>query len=152
MRKGKLVFGIYALNAAIAVSVIVAMWWLPHYIGSPSYLEDRAALVQNMVDRYSTRTPAELAERMTRIAPRLKGELALFDAHGNLVRSTREPAADRPTASEMRELQSEKWSLSWRRIVVRSDDTSMLGVYLPDPVPFPWAYYLQLVTGVLIVV
>jgi two-component system, OmpR family, sensor kinase len=152
MRKGKLVFGIYALNAAIAVSVIVAMWWLPHYIGSPSYLEDRAALVQNMVDRYSQRSPAELAERMTRIAPRLKGELALYDGHGNLVRATREPAADRPTDGEMHQLQSEKWSLSWRRIVVRSDDGSMLGVYLPDPVAFPWAYYLQLVTGVLIVV
>ncbi|HEX4452764.1 MAG TPA: HAMP domain-containing sensor histidine kinase [Kofleriaceae bacterium] len=152
MRKGKLVFGIYALNAAIAFSVIVAMWWLPHYIGSPTYLEDRAALVQNMVDRYSQRSPAELAERMTRIAPRLKGELALYDAHENLVRSTREPSADRPTAGEMRELQNDKWSLSWRRIVVRSDDGSMIGVYLPDPVAFPWAYYLQLVTGVLIVV
>jgi two-component system OmpR family sensor kinase len=152
MRKGKLVFGIYALNAAIAVTVIVAMWWLPHYIGSPSYLEDRAALVQNMVDRYSQRSPAELAERMTRIGPRLKGELALYDAHANLVRSTRDVDVDRPTSAELRELQTEKWSLSWRRIVVRSDDGSMVGLYLPDPVPFPWQFYLELVTGVLIVV
>jgi two-component system, OmpR family, sensor kinase len=152
MRKGKLVFGIYALNAVIAVTVIVAMWWLPHYIGSPSYLEDRAALVQNMVDRYSTRSPAELAERMTHVAPRLKGELALYDAHANLVRSTREGPFEAPTAAELRELQTEKWALSWRRIVVRSDDGSMVGLYLPDPVPFPWQFYLELVTGVLIVV
>jgi two-component system, OmpR family, sensor kinase len=152
MRKGKLVFGIYALNAVIAVTVIVAMWWLPHYIGSPSYLEDRAALVQNMVDRYSQRSPAELAERMTHIAPRLKGELALYDAHANLVRSTRDAPAAPPTTAELRELQTEKWSLSWRRIVVRSDDGSMVGLYLPDPVPFPLQFYLELVTGVLIVV
>ena len=152
MRKGKLVFGIYALNAAIAVTVIVAMWWLPRYVGSPSYLEDRAALVQNMVDRYSQRNRVDLEDRMSHVGPRLKGELALYDAHGALVRSTRTPSADPPTAGERRELQTEKWSLSWRRIVVRSDDGSMLGVYLPDPVPFPWAYYLQLVAGVLIVV
>ncbi|HEY1547788.1 MAG TPA: HAMP domain-containing sensor histidine kinase, partial [Kofleriaceae bacterium] len=152
MRKGKLVFGIYALNAVIAVTVIVAMWWLPHYIGSPSYLEDRAALVQNMVDRYSIRSPAELVERMTRVAPRLKGVLALYDAHATLVRSTREPPADPPTAHELHELQTEKWSLSWRRIVVRSDDGSMVGLYLPDPVPFPLRFYLELVTGVLFVV
>ncbi len=98
MRRRKLVLRIYALTAAIAVSVIVAMALLPRFVGSPSYLEDRAALVQNMVDRYSQRSPAELAERMTRIAPRLKGELALYDAHDNLVRATREPAAAPPTA------------------------------------------------------
>ncbi|HEY3805239.1 MAG TPA: HAMP domain-containing sensor histidine kinase [Kofleriaceae bacterium] len=153
MRKGKLVFGIYTLNAVIAVSVIVAMWWLPRYVGSPRYLEDRAALVQNMVDRYSTRTTDELAERMKRGASRFKGELTLYDAHGKLVQSTRDPAATAPSADELRELQAEKkWTLSWRRIVVRSDDGSMIGVYLPDPVPFPWTYYLELVTGVLIVV
>jgi two-component system, OmpR family, sensor kinase len=151
MRKGKLVFGIYALTAAIAVSVIVAMAWLPRYVGSPRYLEDRAALVQNMVDRYSTRTTAELAERMTRLAPRLKGELTLYDAHRDVVRATKEPASP-PTDAELATLQTDKWSLSWRRIVVRSDDGSMIGVYLPDPVPFPWTYYLELVTGVLIVV
>src|SRR5580704_3279480 len=151
MRRRKLVLRIYALTAAIAVSVIVAMALLPRFVGSPRYLEDRAALVQNMVDRYSTRTPAELVERMTRLAPRLKGELTLYDAHGNVVRSTREPAGA-PTAAELSALQTEKWSLAWRRIVVRSDDGSMIGVYLPDPLPFPWGYYLELVAGVLIVV
>src|SRR5580704_712392 len=151
MRRRKLVLRIYALTAAIAVSVFVAMALLPRFVGSPCYLEDRAALVQTMVDRYSTRTPAELVERMTRLAPRLKGELTLYDAHGNVVRSTREPAGA-PTAAELSALQTEKWSLAWRRIVVRSDDGSMIGVYLPDPLPFPWGYYLELVAGVLIVV
>jgi two-component system, OmpR family, sensor kinase len=152
MRRRKLVLSVYTLTAIIAVSVMVAMALLPRFVGSPHYLEGQAALVQNMVDRYSTRSPAELAERMNRLGPRLKGELTLYDAHGNLVRSTKEPAATLPTSKELASLEDDKWTLSWRRIVVRSDDGSMIGVYLPDPVAFPWGYYLPLGAGVLIVV
>ena len=152
MRKGKLAFGIYALNAAIAISVIVAMALLPRYVGNPDYLEGQAAFVQSAVDRYSIRTPAELTERMARAAQRYKGELTLYDAHGKLIRTTKEPPADAPTTAEMHALQTGKWSLAWRRIVVRSDDGSMIGVFLPDPPPFPWAYYFELVAGVMIVV
>src|SRR5262245_54649569 len=133
MRRGKLVFGIYALNAVIAISVIVAMAWLPRYVGNAKYLEGQAAFVQSAIDRFSTRTGAELAERMTRAAARYKGELTLYDAHGKLVRTTKEPPAEAPTVAEMHTLQHEKWSLAWRRIVVRSDDGSMIGVFLPDP-------------------
>src|SRR6185503_8417689 len=151
-KKRKLVLRIYALNAVIAVSVIVAMAWLPRYVGNAKYLEGQAAFVQSAIDRFSQRTPAELAERMTRAAARYKGELTLYDAHGRMVRTTKEPPAAAPTAAEMHTLQNDKWSLAWRRIVVRSDDGSMIGVFLPDPPPFPWTYYLQLVAGVLIVV
>jgi two-component system OmpR family sensor kinase len=152
MRRGKLVFGIYALTAVIAVSVMVAMALLPRFVGSPRYLEGQAAFVQNSVDRLSTRNPAELTEKMTRAAERYKGELTLFDAHGNMLRTTKEPPAAAPTAAELTALRDDKWTLAWRRIVVRSDDGSMIGVFLPDPVPFPWTYYLELLTGVLIVV
>jgi two-component system OmpR family sensor kinase len=152
MRKGKLAFGIYALNAAIAISVIVAMALLPRYVGNPDYLEGQAAFVQSAVDRFSIRTPAELSERIARAAARYKGELTLYDAHGKMMRTTKEPPAGAPTTAEMHALQTGKWSLAWRRIVVRSDDGSMIGVFLPDPPPFPWVYYFELVAGVMIVV
>jgi len=152
MRRGNLVLRVYALTAAIAVSVIVAMVMLPRFVGSPRYLEPQAALVQNMVDRYSTRTPAELAERMDRLAGRLKGRLTLFDNRGDLLRSTVEPPLGPPSAAELEELKTHKWSLAWRRIVVRSDDGAMIGVYLPDSFGSPWSYILPIGAGVLIVV
>jgi signal transduction histidine kinase len=152
MRRGNLVLRVYALTAAIAVSVIVAMVMLPRFVGSPRYLEPQAALVQNMVDRYSTRTPAELAERMDRLSLRLRGRLTLFDGHGKLVRSTVEPPLGGPSAAELAALKTEKWTLAWRRIVVRSDDGAMIGVYIPDSFGSPWSYILPIGAGVLIVV
>ncbi len=58
------------------------------------------------------------------------------------------------SASELDTLQSkgEKWALGWGRIVVRSDDGTMYGVYEPTRVGFPWAFVLPLGAGVLIVV
>jgi len=152
MRRGNLVIRVYALTAAIAVSVIVAMVLLPRFVGSPRYLEPQAALVQNMVDRYSQRTPNELAERMDRLSQRLRGGLTLFDANGNLLRSTVEPPLRGPTHDEVKTLKSEKWALAWRRIVVRSDDGSMIGVYAPESFGSPWSFILPIGAGVLIVV
>ena len=152
MRRRKLVLRIYALTAVIAVSVMVAMAVLPRFVGSPRYLEGQAALVQSMVDRYSQRTPAELAERMQRFAQRAKGSLALYDAHGKLITATIDPPGPAPSDAELYALKADRWTLDWRRIVVRSDDGSMIGVYLPDPHDFPWSYYLPLGAGVLLVV
>jgi two-component system, OmpR family, sensor kinase len=153
MRRGVLVFRVYGLTAAIAVSVILAMMFAPRFVGSPHYLEPQAALVQNMVDRYSTRTPTELTERMKHVATRLKGSLTLFDANGAMVRSTVEPPLGPPSPEEMKELRgNDKWTLAWHRIVVRSDDGIMFGVYIPDSGGFPWGFILPLATGVLVVV
>jgi two-component system, OmpR family, sensor kinase len=152
MRRGNLVIRVYALTAAIAVSVIVAMVLLPRFVGSPRYLEPQAALVQNMVDRYSQRTPDELTERMERLSQRLRGTLTLFDANGKLVRTTVVPPLRGPSREEISILKSEKWALAWRRIVVRSDDGSMIGVYSPDSFGSPWSYILPIGAGVLIVV
>ena len=154
MRKGKLVFGIYALNAGDRGQRDRRDVVLPRFVGSPRYLEDRAALVQNMVDRYSQRSPSELAERMTRLAPRLKGEADAVRRPRHLVRTTREPVADgadRRRAAHARGPKSGR--SSWRRIVVRSDDGSMLGVYLPDSGAVSVEPTTsQLVAGVLVVV
>src|SRR3569623_248418 len=152
MRRGNLVIRVYALTAAIAVSVIVAMVLLPRFVGSPRYLEPQAALVQNMGDRYSQRTPEQLTERMERLSQRLRGGRTLFDANGNLERTTVEPPLRAPSRAELAILKSEKWTLAWRRIVVRSDDGSMIGVYVPDSYGSPWSFILPFGAGVLIVV
>lgn len=151
-RGGVLVYRVYALTAAIAVSVIVAMIILPRFVGSPRYLEPQAALVQNMVDRYSTRTPTELAERVAHLATRVKGRLTLFDPHERVMGSTITPPLDPPTTEELETLKTERWSVARYRIVVRSDDGSMIGLYLPDHSGFPWSFVIPLGIGVLLIV
>ncbi len=151
MSRRKLVVRVYALTAAIAVSVMVALLLLPRFVGSPRYLEPQAALVQNMVDRLSLRDSAKQAEVIDRLAKRLRGRLTLYDAQGHLVRSTAEPL-DAPTDVELATLANDKWSLAWHRIVVRSDDGALLGVYVPDAPGFPWGFVLPLGAGVLVVV
>ena len=152
MSRRPLALRLYALTAAIAISVMVALIVLPRFVGSPRYLEPQAALVQNMVDWLSQRETAKLDRAMARIGPRLRGHLSLYDLDGKVVRSTAEPALPGVTARELKTLQTEKWALSWRRIVVRSDDGSMLGVYVPNSFGFPWGFVLPLGAGVLLVV
>ena len=54
--------------------------------------------------------------------------------------------------AELATLATEKWALAWRRIVVRSDDGSMIGVYVPSSPGFPWGFVLPLGAGMLVVV
>lgn len=152
MSKQRLALRLYALTAAISITVMVALYVTPRFVGSPRYLEPQAALVQNMVDRFSLRDPQRLAEAMERVGRRLKGKLTLFDTSGNVVRSTVEPPLSFATQSELATLATEKWALDWRRIVVRSDDNSMIGVYVPNSMGFPWRFVLPLGAGVLLVV
>jgi len=151
MSKRRLALSLYALTAAMSIAIMVALLVLPRFVGSPRYLEPQAALVQNMVDRLSTREGQQLTDRMERISKRLKGKLTLYDTDGNVVRSTAEVL--RPaTSAELHTLETEKWALAWRRIVVRSDDGSMIGVYVPNSPGFPWGFVLPLGAGVLLVV
>ncbi len=152
MTKRPLALRLYALNAAVAIAIMVALLVLPRFVGSPRYLEPQAALVQNMVDRLSQRDAAKLNESIERLSKRLKGKLTLFDAHGAVVRTTADPPLSGATAAEIETITKDKWALAWRRIVVRSDDGSMIGVYVPNSPGFPWAFVLPLAAGVLIVV
>jgi signal transduction histidine kinase len=151
MSKRTLSLRLYGLTAAISIAVMAALLVLPRFVGSPRYLEPQAALVQFMVDRLSLRDPATLPERIERIGKRLRGKLTLYDRQGNVVRSTAEPLRA-ATSSELETLETEKWVLSWRRIVVRSDDGTMIGVYVPKSPGFPWGFVLPLGAGVLLVV
>ena len=154
MSKRKLALRLYGLTAAIAISVMVALLVLPRFVGSPRYLEPQAALVQSMVDRYSDRIrtdPKHVDNSVARLSKRLHGKLTLFDTQGSVLRSTAEPLTF-ATSSELAELRSGKWALRYHRIVVRSDDGSMIGVYEPEYPGFPWAFVLPLGAGVLVVV
>lgn len=151
MSKRRLALRLYALTAAIAISVMVALLFLPRFVASPRYLEPQAALVQNLVDRFSMRAPAERQHPLERWRKRLKGKLTFYDASGDVVASTAEDLP-RPTSDELAGLKTEKWVLKYRRIIVRSDDSTMTAVYVPDSFGFPWGFVLPLAGGVLLVV
>lgn len=146
-----LVLRTYAFATGIAVAVMIALLILPRYIGTPRYLEPQAALVQTIVERMSQRDPQRRAEVLGRLAPRLRGKLTLFDAQLTSLGSTAEQLRA-PSAHELGELSADKWSLSYGRIVVRSDDSTVIGVYEPNRLGFPWHFVLPLGVGVLLVV
>ncbi|HUS31373.1 MAG TPA: HAMP domain-containing sensor histidine kinase [Kofleriaceae bacterium] len=152
MSKRKLALRLYALTAAIAIVTMVALLLLPRFVGSPRYLEPQAALVQNLVDRFSLREPERRAEPLERWRKRLKGKLTFYDTQGSVIASTHEELPP-PTTDELKGLEGDqKWILEYRRIVVRSDDGKMIGVYVPNTPGFPWGFVLPLGAGVLIVV
>lgn len=159
VRRRRLALRVYAFAIALAVAVGAALVILPRYTRGARYLEPQAALLQYMVERWSLKVssddPAERAkfgEMLGRIEPRLRGKLSLFDVQGTLVRTNIEPALPGPTRGELSSLRDEKWALSSGRIVVRSDDGSMIGVYAPNRPRFPWGYVVPLCAGILILV
>ncbi len=146
-----LVLRTYAFAIGIAMAVMIALFILPRYIRNPRYLEPQAALVQNIVERMAQRDQTRRVEVLGRMAPRLRGKLTLFDAQLYALGSTHVQLRS-PTARELSELAKDKWSLSYGRIVVRSDDSSVIGVYEPNRLGFPWHFVLPLGVGVLLMV
>ncbi len=147
-----LVLRTYAFATGMAIAVMLALFILPRYLSSPRYLEPQAALVQNIVERMAQRDQARRTEVLGRMAPRLRGKLTLFDAQLHALGSTAEQLRG-PTSRELAELSgADKWSLSFARIVVRSDDSTVIGVYQPNRQGFPWHVALPLSFGVLLVV
>jgi signal transduction histidine kinase len=151
-RRRRLVYRVYGFAAVLAIAIMAALLILPRYTRAPRYLEPHAALFQYLIERWSLRSRSELDTVMARVEPRLRGKLSLYDAGGHLLRTNTEPPLDAPTESEQRALRSEKWSLDLGRIVARSDDGSMMGVYAPDRMSFPWSYVIPLGAMILVLV
>jgi signal transduction histidine kinase len=155
VRRG-LVYRVYGFVAVLALAIMAALLILPRYTRSPRYLEPHAALMQYLIERWSLRTPLDLDTVMARIEPRLRGKLSLFDANGKLLRTNIDTSVDAPldppTPEETRDIARAKWSLDWGRIVVRSDDGSLIGVYAPTRPGFPWSYVLPLGAMILVLV
>jgi len=150
-RKSRLVFRVYALTAGLAVAIMIALLVLPRYTRGARYLEPQAALVQFLVDRWSLKNPKEFDESLRRIEPRLRGKLTIYAHDGRMLRTQGE-VLDAPSEAEQDQLVAGKWALSYGRIVVRSDDATMVGVYEPNRPGFPWDFVLPLGAGVLAVV
>lgn len=151
-RRRTLVLRVYAFVAVLALAIMAALLVLPRYTRSPRYSEPQAALVQFLVERWSVKNPQEFAVAMERIEPRLRGRLSLYDAKGALIRSNVEPPLDPPDDEERAALATEKWSIDWGRIVVRSDDSSLIGVYSPNRPGFPWDWVLPFGAVILLAV
>jgi len=149
--KRRIAVRLYVFVAAIVLATMTALYVLPRFVSSPRFLEPQAALVQNMIDRLSQRDDAKQAEVMARLQQRLRGKLALLDPQGHILHSTVEQPNVVLTASERSTLQNGKWALGWGRIVVRSDDGSLIGVYEPQHPGFPWAFVIPLGAGILVV-
>lgn len=152
MNSRKLVLRVYGFAAALSIAITIALLVLPRYTRGASYLEPHAALLQHMVDRWSLKDPSKFAEGMSRIAPRLRGKLSLYDHNGKLEWTNVEPVLAMPDTAEIESLRTEKWALATGRIVVRSDDGTLLAVYHPNRPGFPWSYVLPMALGILLVV
>ncbi|MDQ3366462.1 MAG: HAMP domain-containing histidine kinase [Myxococcota bacterium] len=148
----RLVFRVYAFAAALSIAIMAALLILPRYTRGARYLEPQAALFQYMLDRWSLKDAGGFAESMARIEPRLRGKLTIFSIDGAQLRTTVEPPLERPTAEERDLLRRDKWALSRGRIVVRSDDATMIGVYAPKRPGFPWTYVLPICAAMLVLV
>ncbi|MFN0249325.1 MAG: ATP-binding protein [Kofleriaceae bacterium] len=128
----------------MSIFIMVVLLVLPRYIREARYLEPQAALVQYFVERLSLKEEAKFVEIIGRIEARLRGGLSLYDTQGNVVRTNVVPALEPASGGELSDLERSKWSLSTGRIVVRSDDGTLIGVYHPDQPGFPWDYVIPL--------
>jgi len=151
-RRRRLVYRVYGFVAVLAIAIMAALLILPRYTRAPRYLEPQAALAQYLIERWSIKAPQEFESAMARIEPRLRAKLSLFDASGKLLHSNIDPPLDAPTEDERRDLITAKWALDRGRIVVRSDDGSMIGVYAPNRAGFPWSFVLPLGAMILVLV
>ena len=86
-RRRRLILRVYAFTAALSIAIMVALLVLPRYTRSARYLEPQAALLQFLVDRWSTKNTMEFDQALARITPRLRGGLTLFDANGTMMRN-----------------------------------------------------------------
>ncbi len=152
MQRRRLVLRVYAFAVGLSIAVTAALLILPGYTRGARYLEPTAPLLQYMVERWSLKDQAKLDQIMGRVEPRLRGKLSLYDLHGNLLRTNASPALDGPTDDERAQLRTAKWALSTGRIVVRSDDGTMIAVYSPDRPGFPWSYVVPMSALILVLV
>ena len=148
----RLVLRVYAFAAALSIAIAVAVYVLPRYMRGARYLEPHAALLQYMVERWSLKEPQKFEQILARVEPRLRGKLTIYAIDGRMLRSTTEPPLRPPSSEERETLQHEKWALATGRIVVRSDDGTMIGVYHPTRHGYPWGYVLPIYAGIFVLV
>ena len=130
---------VYGFAAALSIAIMVALLVLPRYTRGARYLEPQAALLQYMVERWSLKQPTEFAEvdRADRAATPRQA-VAVRRAAARSVRTNVDPPlepAERRRARDARRRRSGRSTSG--RIVVRSDDGSLIGVYASEPTRLP---------------
>ncbi|HEY4242240.1 MAG TPA: HAMP domain-containing sensor histidine kinase [Kofleriaceae bacterium] len=150
-RRQRLVIRVYGFVAALSLAVMTVFAVLPRYWRSSHWLEPHAALMQNLVNGWA-HSPDLGAASMGRVNVEEHARLTLYTRDIKVVRSNVQPPLEPPTPEEITDLQGAPWSLDWGRIVVRSDDGSLIGIYQPNRAGFPWNYVLPLGALVLLVV
>src|SRR5512139_1346143 len=152
MGRGRLVLRVYAFAAVMSIVIMAALLILPRYMRGARYLEPQAALIQYMTERWSLKDPKKFAEIMTRVEKRLRGKITVYGVDGKVLRTNVDPVLAPPSADERAALTNAHWAPSTGRIVVRSDDGTMIAVYHPNRPGFPWGYVLPMCGAMLVLV
>ena len=152
MTRGRLVLRVYAFAAVMSLVIMIALLVLPRYMRGARYLEPQAALLQYLTDRWSLKDPQKFEVSMARVEPRLRGKITIYSFDGRVLRSLGDEILAPPSQEERAALTKEKWALSTGRIVVRSDDGTLVAVYHPNRPGFPWAYVLPMCAAMLVLV
>jgi two-component system OmpR family sensor kinase len=154
----RLALRVYLFAAGMLVFVGVAMVVIPRFGGSPAWLEPQATLLQGFIDRLAHTTAPEarvddrvedLAAAFERLGPRIQGQATLYDRDGRMLLSVVEPPVPGPDAGERAALRQARWTIAWQRILVRSDDGSLVAAYVPARPRFPWEFMGPFITIVL---
>lgn len=148
----RLVLRVYAFAAVTSIVIMATVLVLPRYVRGARYLEPQAALIQYMTERWSLKDAAKLETILARIEPRLRGKATIYTADGRALRNLGDTTLPPPSAAEREALQHEKWALSTGRIVVRSDDGTLLAVYHPNRPGYPWSTVLTMCAAILVLV
>ena len=148
----RLVLRVYAFAAVMSIVIMAALLVLPRYMRGARYLEPQAALIQYLTERWSLKDPKKFEEVMARIEPRLRGRATIYSVDGRVLRNLGDTTLAPPTAEEREALTREKWALSTGRIVVRSDDGTLIAVYHPNRPRYPWASVLPMCAAMLVLV
>jgi two-component system, OmpR family, sensor kinase len=152
VRSSRLALRVYAFAASMSLIIAFALLVLPQYVRGAQYLEPQAALLQYNVERWSLKEPAKFEQILGRVEARLRGEMTLYGHKGRIIRTNANPPLPPPSEAELETLQDAKWALSRGRIVVRSDDGTLIAVYHPNRPSFPWSYVIPIGLVMLLIV
>ncbi len=145
---------VYFTAVLLLLVVGLSLQALPRFIVGPLWLQPQAAMLQGLINRLSEE-PLAIGFVMNDMRPRIAGSLSI-SSNQQVIATTKDRKAlstdDVATTDELDELQSNLWTLAWNRIVVRSDDHTLVGVYLVDRPAIPWRKVLPFLLAILALV
>lgn len=145
---------VYFTALLLLVTVGLSLQALPRFIVGPLWLQPQAAMLQGLINRLSDK-PHAVGFVLHDMRPRIAGSLSI-SRNQQVIASTKDTAAvgddDLATSAELDELRTDLWVLRWDRIVVRSDDHTLIGVYLVRRPAIPWRKVLPFLVAILLLV